>query len=63
MLGPALGNTLIPAYGLPAALLGYVAWRFAFLPRRLRLALAILAAALAVLWAFLAIRHFWRGAR
>ena len=39
----------------------FVAWRFAFLSRRLRLAQAILAAALAALWAFLAIRHAWRG--
>ncbi len=61
VLGPPLVNTLLPAYLLPAALLGFVAWRFTFLPRLLRGALAVTAAVLTTLWAALAIRHFWQG--
>ncbi len=55
-------NTLMIAYLLPALVLGLVGWRFGFLPRRLRVAMIGLGTALGVLWLFLAIRHFWRGA-
>jgi uncharacterized membrane protein len=61
VLGPVIANTLVLAYALPALLLAFVAWRFDFLNRILRRALAIAAIALGVLWLFLAIRHFWRG--
>lgn len=62
VLGPAVANTLVLAYLLPAVLFGFAAWRFDFLNRILRRALAIAAITLGVLWLFLAIRHFWRGA-
>lgn len=61
VLGPVLINTLAPAYLLPAAVLGFTAWRFGFLPRWLRLVLAAAGAALGLLWAGLVIRHVWQG--
>lgn len=61
VLGIALINTLIPAYLLPAAVIGIGAWRLHTLPRIARLALGGMSTALTVLWAGLAIRHFWRG--
>jgi uncharacterized membrane protein len=51
----------LPAYLLPAALIGFGAWRLAHLPMALRLGLAALGATGAALWAGLAIRHGWRG--
>ncbi len=59
--GVILLNTLIPAYLLPALVFGFVAWRFRFLEQGLRIASGIVALALAAIWAFLAIRHGWRG--
>lgn len=62
VLGVPLLNTLLLAYALPAAAIFALQRRFAGQRAWLRWALVGAAAALAVLWAFLAIRHFWRGA-
>ena len=62
VLGPPLFNTLLVAYALPAAVTAWLTRRFAMLPRELRWGLTAVAAALAALWLYLAIRHFWRGA-
>ena len=59
--GPALLNTLVPAYMLPALVLGFGAWRLTHLPRLLRLAMAGGTGVLVVTWIGLAIRHFWQG--
>lgn len=61
ILGPVGLNTLMPAYLLPATLIGIGAWRLTHLPMALRLGLGALGAAGATLWAGLAIRHGWRG--
>jgi uncharacterized membrane protein len=55
-------NTLALGYLLPGLVLGWLGWRFTFLPRWLRRGMVGLGLALGVLWLFLAIRHFWRGA-
>ncbi|MEM8653100.1 MAG: DUF2339 domain-containing protein [Pseudomonadota bacterium] len=57
--GPPVLNTLIPAYLLPALLLGFGAW----LLRTLWLRRVLAGAALIVLvyWAFATIRHLWQG--
>jgi uncharacterized membrane protein len=60
--GPAVLNTLIPAFLFPALVLGGAAWRLSALPRKLRGALAAMAVALASFWLFLTIRHVWQGA-
>ncbi|SHG76779.1 DUF2339 domain-containing protein [Marivita hallyeonensis] len=62
VLGPPVLNTLIPAFLLPAVLIGLAAWRLGALPRTLRLGLGALALALASFWLFLTIRHVWQGA-
>ncbi len=59
--GVILLNTLIPAYLLPALVFAFVAWRFRFLEQGLRITAAVIAAVLGALWAFLTIRHGWRG--
>ncbi|MEJ2030833.1 MAG: DUF2339 domain-containing protein, partial [Maritimibacter sp.] len=59
--GVILLNTLIPAYLLPALVFAFVAWRFRFLEQGLRITAVVIAAVLATLWAFLTIRHGWRG--
>lgn len=61
VLGPPVVNTLALAYLLPGALLLALALRFDFLPRRLRLGLAVAGSILALAWLGLAIRHFWLG--
>jgi uncharacterized membrane protein len=59
--GPYLFDTLLAAYGLPAALiLAAVPWLTA-LWRQARLALAAIGLALAALWLALEIRRFWQG--
>ncbi|WP_299688410.1 DUF2339 domain-containing protein [uncultured Tateyamaria sp.] len=58
--GPPLINTLIVAYLLPGLVLLLGAWtlqRFV-----LRATLAVVGGALAVFWAFTALRHVWQGA-
>ncbi|WP_289043151.1 DUF2339 domain-containing protein [uncultured Aliiroseovarius sp.] len=62
VIGPRLLNTLIPAYLLPAGLLGFGAWWLSALPKPLRIGAAGVALGLAALWLGLTIRHFWRGA-
>ncbi|MCR8827529.1 DUF2339 domain-containing protein [Pseudosulfitobacter koreensis] len=59
--GPPVINTLMPAYLAPALVLALGVWRIGTLPRLLRLAMAVLAGALGVLWLFCVIRHFWQG--
>ncbi len=59
--GPPVINTLAPAYLAPALVLALGAWRIGTVPRLLRLAMAVLAGALSVLWLFCVIRHFWQG--
>lgn len=62
VLGPVLINSLIPGYLLPALVLGLGAWRLTSLPKNIRLGLAAIALVPAMVWLFLAIRHFWQGA-
>jgi uncharacterized membrane protein len=59
--GPPVLDTLLVAYGLPAALIGAALSRLGHLNRWLRHALAAAAAALAALYAGLEIRRLWRG--
>lgn len=59
--GPVFLDTLIVAYGLPAALLMLAAWVLDHLARPVRRAFGWTAAALAALTIALEIRHFWRG--
>ena len=58
--GPAIVNTLLVAYLLPAGVLGFAAWRVHYV--LVRLGLFGFALALATFWAFAALRHFWQGA-
>ncbi|WP_147108610.1 DUF2339 domain-containing protein [Tateyamaria sp. syn59] len=57
--GPPVLNTLIPAYLLPALLLGFAAWRMR--QPVLRWGFGGVAVALTVYWSFAAIRHIWQG--
>ncbi len=59
--GPYILDTLLVAYGLPAALLLAAQTRLAHLNRWLRYALVALGTALAALYAGLEIRRFWQG--
>ncbi|MFZ7090340.1 DUF2339 domain-containing protein [Primorskyibacter sp. 2E233] len=61
VLGWPLLNTLIPAYLLPAVILGLAAWRLTAQPLWLRRALGGAALALTSFWAAMVIRHFWQG--
>jgi uncharacterized membrane protein len=61
ILGPAILNTLLAAYLLPALVLGAGALRLRHLPGALRVGLAGMAGVLSVLWVGLALRHLWRG--
>ena len=61
VLGPPVLNTLLVAYALPAVALAWLTRRFTALPRWLHWGIIGAASALAALWLFLAIRHFWRG--
>lgn len=58
--GPAILNTLLVAYLLPAMVLGLAAWRVRF--RVLRLGVFGVALGLSAVWAFAALRHVWQGA-
>lgn len=58
--GPWLLDTLALAYALPALTLLAAAWRLSF-PRALRILLLTSGSALALLYAGLEIRRFWRG--
>ena len=62
VLGPPVLNTLIPAFLLPALLLGIAALRLTALPKNLWLALAAIAVGMVSVWLFLTIRHVWQGA-
>jgi uncharacterized membrane protein len=62
VLGPAVLNTLIPAYLLPAAVFAFGAWWLRGLYKPLRLGFAAVSAALFAVWLGMTIRHFWRGA-
>ncbi|WP_415403859.1 DUF2339 domain-containing protein [Tateyamaria sp. SN3-11] len=57
--GPPLLNTLLVAYLLPAAVLALAAYRLRH--PIVRRAFGGAAAALAVFWAFMALRHLWQG--
>ncbi len=61
VLGPPLLDSMLLAYGVPALLLGAVAWRFTHLDSRLRLAAAGIAAGLMLLYIGLEIRRLWQG--
>ncbi len=61
VIGPPVLDSLLVAYGLPALLLGAVAWKFGFLPRLLRFGLGAGAVALAALYIGLEIRRLWQG--
>jgi uncharacterized membrane protein len=61
VIGPPVLDSLLVAYGLPALLLGAVAWKFGFLPRLLRFGLGAAAVALAALYIGLEIRRLWQG--
>lgn len=60
--GPVVFNSLLVAYGFPALLLAFVAFKFDHLQRRTRLIYAWLGAALGALYLSITIRHGWRGA-
>ena len=62
VLGPALINTLIPAYLLPAIAFGLGAYWLTQLSAGLRKLFLGCAIFLSGLWLALTIRHFWRGA-
>ena len=59
--GPPLLNTLMPGYLLPAVLLAVGGWYITNAPRWVRGTCFVMAIALAVLWVFCVIRHFWVG--
>lgn len=59
--GPMVIDTLMLIYLLPAALFGFVAWRFEHLHRWFRILLAVMAAGLAALYIGSEIRRFWQG--
>lgn len=59
--GPPIFDTLMVAYLLPAALMGFVALKFEHLQRWLRIWLGGMAAALLALYVGLEIRRFWQG--
>lgn len=59
--GPMLFDTLLLAYGMPAAILLLAAWRLPGLDRRLKLFFLATGAALMALYAGLEIRRFWQG--
>lgn len=59
--GPLVLDTLALAYAVPGLLLLIVAWTWAALDRRLRLALTIAGTALGVLYIGLELRRFWQG--
>jgi hypothetical protein len=61
VVGPILLNTLLVAYGVPAALMVAAALHVPGLAPWGRRALAIAGGALALVWAGLAIRHAWQG--
>ncbi|MEP5632582.1 MAG: DUF2339 domain-containing protein [Tateyamaria sp.] len=58
--GPALLNTLLVAYLLPAGVLALGAWRLR--TRLLLLGFFGVSVALAAVWGFAALRHMWQGA-
>lgn len=58
VLGPWPIDTLLLAYGLPAVVVGLIAQRARWI--RHRATLAWVAAGFGAVWAFLAIRRFWR---
>lgn len=62
VLGPPALNTLIPAFLLPALLIGTAALRLTVLPKHAKTGLAAIALAMLSFWLFLTIRHFWQGA-
>lgn len=59
--GPVLLDSLLVAYGLPGLMLLGAAWKMPRLSARLRLALWLAGAGLAVLWLGLEIRRLWQG--
>ncbi len=59
--GPYVFDTLLVAYGLPAALLLATLTRLSHLNRWFRIVLTVIGTALAALYAALEIRRFWRG--
>lgn len=59
--GPLVLDTLLVAYGLPAALLVLAVWRMPWLHRWVRLPLMGAGVGLGALYAGLEIRRYWRG--
>lgn len=59
--GPPVFDTLALAYAVPGLLLLAVAWTWAALDRRLRLALTSIGAAFAALYTGLELRRLWQG--
>jgi uncharacterized membrane protein len=59
--GPAILNTLLPAYLLPALALGLGVLRLVHLPLTLRWLFGGVAIGLGVFWIGLVIRHVWQG--
>jgi uncharacterized membrane protein len=62
IIGPAVFNTLIPAYLLPAIVMAVGGFWLAKMPTLIRRIFFAFAVALSALWLTLTIRHFWRGA-
>ncbi|MEE9452966.1 MAG: DUF2339 domain-containing protein [Paracoccaceae bacterium] len=59
--GPYILDSIAVAYALPGLLLGFVAWKFKHLPRRLRKFLAYWSVAMVLFYVGLEIRRFWHG--
>ncbi len=61
VLGPPVFDTLLLAFGAPAAVLAFLVWKLDPLHRWLRIAFAAMAAALSASYVALEIRRMWRG--
>ena len=61
VVGPVIFNSLLVAYGLPAALFALGAVKLTHLPRWMTKMFTVASALLGVFYVALAIRHFWVG--
>lgn len=59
--GGPIFDSLLVAYGVPALLLSFVAWRFTHLNRLLRIGVGAIAGMAAALYVGLEIRRLWQG--
>lgn len=59
--GPPFVDSLLLAYGVPALILAFVAWRFVHLDSRLRIGVAAVAGLATAAYVGLEIRRLWQG--